>query len=223
MTLIVCGGMPRAASTLQYDIAARLITVYGGGTALGWWASASKESRQFAAYKTDQLCVIKRHAYVTLPCRALYIYRDIRDVCVSAMNDGKHKKSFESIYYRGIPDAVRWFEEWTHHPDVLVSRYSDVIANIPAEVDRIARFLHIWIPYDEPQRCKDMFDAEGQKKYIEAHDYSSHPEHYDPVRLLHEGHLQSGKVGRFETELTDDQKALFIMYYGDWLRLHGYC
>src|SRR5512138_2281267 len=87
---IFCGGMIRAGSTLQYQIASELIERLGLGRRTGYlppaehaWVLGARPVAGLSTFKTHELT-----EQVARQCRqsdavALYIYRDLRDVVSS--------------------------------------------------------------------------------------------------------------------------------------------
>src|SRR5580692_10544334 len=89
---IICCGMLRAASTLQYQIASDLVERAGLGQRVGWLEGGDLERAVGGNDRKGQLLVLKTHSYDSAlggmldagDARALYSYRDLRDVSVSA-------------------------------------------------------------------------------------------------------------------------------------------
>ena len=100
---VFCCGMVRSGSTVQYQLTAEIVESVGVGRALG-----CAEREQFSQLQTQYMgekgfLVVNCHKYFEEAAelisegeaKAVYIYRDIRDVIVSIMN--KNKTSFWQI------------------------------------------------------------------------------------------------------------------------------
>lgn len=152
--LIVCNGMLRSGSTLQYNIARSLVEKIGIGRGEAFFDNNYiLPEGDFIRWAEDtRHHVIKMHVvhpnaarlaangYV----RICYIYRDIRDVAVSA------KRMF---YYEGqelidaLDLAIETYYKLQTIENVLWQKYEDLATDISAQVVNIAEFLGL----DPPQ------------------------------------------------------------------------
>lgn len=232
---IFCCGMQRSGSTLQYNITCHLVESSGKGRRVPWaparrFRKVRKEFRYERGWK-----VFKCHAFSEAMGReferrravGIYCYRDIRDAFVSSMR--KHEMTFEQMMQdRFVETILRQYQKWTAMPRVLVSRYEEMIADLPFEVARIAAHLGLAL---EPEACRHIaqeYTMEKQKQRIEAakaegrlfHSYAN--AYVDPVTNLHANHIHSGAIGGWKDVLTDTQVEAIEALAGDWLQEHGY-
>lgn len=150
--LVICNGMMRAGSTLQYNIVRNLIEKLGLGKAHGYYDNGIyklSESR-FMEWLNDEdyYHVIKMHdihpkAFENKnnpKLKICYIYRDIRDVAVSIKNIWGNKG--EKLY-SSLDRAISIYYSLEKFPNVLFQKYEEVISNLPKSVIEISQFLNI--------------------------------------------------------------------------------
>ncbi len=232
---VFCCGMQRSGSTLQFQIAAHLVEEAGLGRRVEW-----VRPEDFPALREKHAAepgwkVFKNHTYTPEMAAAftgghalgIYIFRDLRDVMVSAMH--KDKLSFDQFWEKEyIPAQIVSGLNWTALPKVLVSRYEDVIANLPAEVLRIAH--HLGIPLDQARanRIAAQYTPEAQAARIDRAIEEDTLQHgfldarFDTHSLLHTDHLHTAGAGEWVHELTATQVARLEDRFQNWLNRHGY-
>lgn len=233
---VFCGGMFRSGSTVQYQVAAHVAETAGRGCRLPFAADgdlgAATSSVQAAA-QADTLLVCKSHAVsdaIRLQVHGgrgivLTIHRDIRDVVVSAMS--KNSWSFRKIWRS---DKLRYwtsrFDEWAALPGALVSRYDDLVADLPREVGRIA--THIGCPVGAADsatiaaaysidRQRSRTAAVRQQRQIDGPALK-----FDPHSLLHHNHIASGATGQYREVLRPAEIRAIEDECGEWMARWGY-
>ncbi len=155
---VLCGGMYRACSTWQYEVAAHLIEHYLGGRRLGYitgeeYAAVLRSESPNAgttAEHTRRWRVIKSHegdrsfAWALAKNRAIavYAYRDVREVVFSLMH--KRGITFEQLLRQGMIHQILANDRfWMARADVLIQRYEDLLADPTRGVIELARHLGI--------------------------------------------------------------------------------
>lgn len=232
---VFCCGMQRSGSTLQFQIAARLVEEARLGRRVEWI-----EPHRFPELRTKYADVPGWKVFKNHVCTdemaaefehggalGLYSYRDVRDVFVSNMS--KYSSRFDQFWYAGFLDVtLQNYGRWTRLPRVLVSRYESMVADLPGEVGRIATHLGIAVDADACRRIADEHSVESQKRRIErsveqgALKQGYAGARYDPESMLHTDHLQGGRVGGWQGRLTEREAALLEGAARDWLLAHGY-
>lgn len=149
--LILCAGMIRSGSTLQYNLARALAEEHDVGRGEGFLENLCEEDTQTRVrcwLHDDLVHVVKTHrpsATVLSPggngIRVLYIYRDLRDVAVS-LQAKDVRRSFGDIM-RNLEDAVDAYRHVRELSPLLCQRYEDLIADVPQAVQQIAEFVGI--------------------------------------------------------------------------------
>jgi hypothetical protein len=233
---VFCCGMQRSASTLQFQIAAELVERAGLGERVGW-VRPEQFPRLLDKHGSDgKWKVFKNH--VCTPEMAaefergaaigIYSYRDVRDVMASVMR--KYRATFDKIWDGGfLESCLDNYRRWTSLPGVLVSKYEEVMADLPSEVQRIA--AHIGLPVDRgtAARIAASYTRDRQLERIDRSRKGPDLQRgtlpdvfFDPHTLLHTDHITSGETGGWKTMLSPDQAALIEAHARGWLLGHGY-
>lgn len=231
---IFCCGMRRAGSTLQYQLVAEIVESLGKGKALGWI-----EPGQFCRLREEHsgekgFLVVKCHRYIDEvtdlflrgEAKAVYVYRDVRDVVVSMMN--KNDKNFGQIVRSGLIETVlREYHKWNEVSDISVSRYEDMVANLQKEALKLAEFLELNLDGSRAEELSEQFSIEAQRQRIRSRDFENQGVRYgsnlyDPVSLLHKDHIHSGNSGQWRKALSPLQVAYLEDVTHNWLVDRGY-
>lgn len=232
---VFCAGMMRSGSTLQYQIAKTLAE--GAGRGIGVGSCAPGRFRELLDRYDDptRLRVVKTHRYVPTAharlrrgtARALYIYRDVRDVVVSMMH--KEGWSFRRVARSGLVEQLLEDDAiWSAQPNTLVSVYEEVTGDVRAEVERIAAFLGIEADEADLDRIAEQHSLARQKRRIEGFDFGrggvaeGSKNLLDPDTLLHHNHVRSGQSGQWAEELAPAEVAEVERAAGPWLVARGY-
>lgn len=145
--LVVCNGMLRSGSTLQYNFVRTLLERTSRGAGAGHAEPAEIDDCQLAIWTASEtMTVIKMHnidsRVVSLAmdnkATICYIYRDLRHVAASIRR--KWNPPWPEILTR-LDEAVASFETLTNMPEVLVQRYESVLASEVNCVQQISEHL----------------------------------------------------------------------------------
>src|SRR5262249_25589727 len=132
----------RACSTWQYEIVGHLIELHFEGRRLGYLTGeqyavlirsdpgerASGPGTGWRAFKSHEGDLRFARALARGRARAVYAYRDIRDVIFSLMH--KRGLTFERLLRQGMIHQVLANDRfWMRQPHVLVQRYDDILAD----------------------------------------------------------------------------------------------
>ena len=245
--LIVCNGMMRSGSTLQYNIARTLAEKTGTGIGQGFFTDdqlTNLGERLLQWGKEQNYYVIKTHdfnpnvAEMTSAglAKVFYIYRDIRDVAASA------KRKFGS---KGVRDLVTGLDRVidVHYrikamDNVLWQKYEDVVADntsaIWAQADSLKLQPTEDIVSEVAKECslenadrigRSLQKALGVKVKSLLRSGAGIPINiYDKYTLLHPDHISrnAGAIGAWRTELTDQETCIITERYRLWLHDEGY-
>ncbi len=149
--LLVCCGMPRSGSTLQYNIAWKVAQAAKLGHPVAWrssgdWSRATRTLEDLAA--SPELYVIKMHfppdnvkalAVSGQPVRFVYVQRDLFDVIYSMKLKFNFKLPHAIDRVRDALDTENWLLQ-RPAVDVLIQDYSLLLENLPEAVRQIAAF-----------------------------------------------------------------------------------
>ena len=160
--------------------------------------------------------------------KATYIYRDLRDVIVAALDRGKVMRTTGELRgrhfyglgpyrsfakYHTVAGATWWarfrlmpvWKAYASWDCVLATRYEDLVADTVGQLRRLAEFL-------------DLDLSDDQMRQIVAR--------YQPDRMAKEKpigmHFNKGVVGRFKEKLSVEEQQLCERRLGGCLRMMGY-
>jgi hypothetical protein len=186
------------------------------------WAPAEEFPALRAQYaSTPGLKIFKNHRYtpemgIELARhggRGSYVYRDVRDVVLSKMRkDGTtFDRLMEQQFLEGI---IQTDAQWRAQPNVLVSKYEEMMADLPGETLRIARHLGLALEREEAARIRAAGEAGRLREgYAGAL--------FDDESMLHSNHLAGGYVGGWRSGLTAQAARLEDRAHR-WLAANGY-
>lgn len=238
---ILCCGMNRSGSTLQYQIVTKVAEFLPNVDIVGWVRPGqAHEVFGSATDSHDEWHIAKLHDYdepTAAFCRkfhpkVIYIYRDLRDVVVSLMN--MQGWDFDAPEIDSTIDLILLnYEGWTQVPGALVSRYEEVMAEggLSAEVQRIAAYLGVQLSHQQVEQIAAAVSLPAAKRSIENFDYETNglelPDfqlntRLNPHTMLHDRHIHSGATEQWRTALTPVQVALLEVWTGEWLVARGY-
>lgn len=147
--IVLCAGMVRSGSTLQYNMARCMVEEMSIGVGEGFLEDPSGEKTQalFQRWlKDDVFHIVKTH---TIPADSVemsvsgsmcvcYIYRDLRDVAVSLKNKGTAQG--RQILVK-LDEAIAQYNKAREIHPVLWQKYEEVIEDIPGAIKALAQFL----------------------------------------------------------------------------------
>lgn len=245
---VLCGGMYRACSTWQYEVAAHLIEHHLGGRRLGYLTG-----QEYAALLSDETSrtrkpgeqpvawrVVKSHdadrsfAWAIAHERAIavYAYRDVREVVFSLMH--KRGLTFEQLLRQGMIHQILANDRfWMARADVLVQRYEDLLAEPTRGVIELARHLGITLEESEAARIAAEYSHESNRARTEALrrrlqeagvdlDNAANAQICDPKTLLHWNHIRQGSSRSWRTLADTRQRRMLARLCGHWLASRGY-
>ena len=149
--LVICCGMIRSGSTLQYNLVKSILGHVTGAQAHGWITPVDLEDDPMRLHKwadDTNIHLVKSHVIpenafelaATGRARFCYIFRDLRDVAVSAGNKWGHHG--EELYAL-LADAIRAFDTVNGIDSALLQRYEHVMADVSRSTCELAGFLEI--------------------------------------------------------------------------------
>lgn len=238
---LFCCGMYRSCSTWQYEVALEIMShrtqrkVQPLGYLTGPEYARIEKAHQFEG----QARVFKGHeghpAYTRAMFRGkaigLYAHRDIRDVIYSLMH--KRNQSFQEIVRTGMIHQILVNDRfWRAHPQVLVQRYDDIMAQPAEAIIEIAEFLQVRLPIDAARKIADAYSKEANlsrtamlrgmlaDKGTDLAD-SGNAQLYDPATLLHWNHIRPVAESWRECAMPQERMIMQKML-GAWLSENGY-
>jgi hypothetical protein len=149
--------------------------------------------------------------------KAGYIYRDPRDVILSALDAGVRSRElsnnddFTRLFT--FKDALQWimrwiiiWDEWTAIKGVHLVKYEDLLADSPTIVKGICDFLGV--------KLEDEIIANVINRY--------EPACIKGTSLMGSLHFNKGIGTRYKDEMTAEQKRQCLDMFGHYLEKMGY-
>lgn len=218
--LVICCGLRRSASTLQYHIA-RDIVLANDGHDFGWVIHLDKLVGAYRALPAPRLAVCKMHQYpfphyasfrrlaAEGQVRPVYIFRDPRDVSASL-------KRFAPIKYKreAALDLAAMSKEhasWSAHAGIYMSRYDDVVNNIGEEALNIAEYLGVDLSHDSAKRIAVRFSLENQRARLPK-------KKWDGKLIMWPNHIHTGETGIWKGVLTPDEVSMTLQHMSNVFR-----
>ena len=208
--LVICCGMMRSASTLQFQVVADLVSRYFGGMRLSWCDPQDLDARLAEITEEQVPIVLKTHVVTPRLWEALddggavgfFVWRDLADVVPSAMR--KFGRTFSETMASVRKSTIHW-ERLRRHTRVLTSRYEVLMGDIAGEAARYLRHLGMTETPESGVFLRELaerYSLSRQRKRVALLEKAS----FDPWHLLHPGHIQSpAGWGREMSGLTREQ------------------
>lgn len=217
---IICAGMSRSGSTLQYQLISTFVENHGG-VACGNYHPDKK-------YPIDKICVFKSERFMPFDV-AFSIIRNPLDVAISLY---RYRIGKEYYYPMGtaisliglinseLKDVLSWIEAWEKAGAHLL-RYEDLYPDGFGDIIRQAsNVLEIETTGMEISEIVSEYTLERNAARIELQD-----RWFDfTASMLTKAHIgpQSGKPGCGEMFLNDKHKQAVLSFAGDFMERHGY-
>lgn len=254
--LVVCNGMLRAGSTLQYNLVRCLVEMLEAGTGEGFYVAdeLTKSQATIDRWADDSnhhvFKIHDLHPHVTElaargKARITYIYRDIRDVAVSA----KRKFNYRgTLLIKVLDGAIELFDEMQAMDGVLWQRYESVVEDLPKAVTEVAQFLELTADDVVIERVVSESSIERNRQIAEAQEslpflvklrkalgktpagrilsrlgWNSRSV-FDAKSLVHADHFskRAGQTEVWRSELSAAEQKTLTARYQNWLQAQGY-
>lgn len=245
-----CAGMRRSASTVQYNIVKDIVE-HNGGYAAGWVIEPSFKRIYNNVENSDiPYATLKTHIFwdsvkpmFTLfadKAKAIYIYRDLRDVAVSLRWFYKNGKTRFTAFneeqawtriLRDLEAIINEYDSWMSLPSdqIYFSRYEDIISHgigISLQVSSIEKFMGLLGDKDKANESNRLYSmVANQTKiddFIELNKGKKLKRLQDPQSLFWVNHFSDGRVGKFKEELTTKELAEVEAIAMPWLKDRNY-
>lgn len=228
---VFAAGMPRSASTLQYQIAKELIKRNELGCDFGWVNPKEHGTLKAQCNHPSDLCLLKSHSITDFihekmsrhNAIALYSHRCILDVVSSLKH--KNNTTYTNERLRNLVLSIKkTHEQWLQWDNVIVQKYEDLVDQLEECANEIAVAMKIDIDCSHMKEIVDALRIEKQTAYIEklhgADNLVKVDQHneYDPESLLHLNHISGGLVGRYVENLTHSEIETIRSVWPDGVR-----
>lgn len=218
--MVFCGGMIRSGSTLQFQIAYQMLTRRKICRRWTYLVPERLERKLRRLDGTQVSGLAKTHVLTPSAmkflqqgkAKALYCFRDLRDVAVSGMRAfGYDWARFKAD--RLLEDAVTAEQVWRAQPGLLVQRYEQFMTDLPAAVTEIAQHLEIELEPREAARIARKLGLDRQKQRLKR---------WKAAFFASATHIHHGEVGSWRHQLSPAVADEITTKYSGWLTAHGY-
>ena len=256
--LIVCNGMIRSGSTLQYNLARSIVENMGIGAGRGYYDGklyVLKEEQLNNWIDIKGYYVIKTHALhpriegiakneQNNTVKICYIFRDIRDVAVSAKTKWKYKDNDSLLI--SLDKAIQIYYSLKEIPNVFFQKYEDLVCNIYGGIKALSNFIELNPGKEVIDKVVKECSLENMsriaknseinfsgillvflksktpaklksllKKFIDPQKFIK----FDSQTLLHPDHISDnrGAIGIWRTALHEHEKVILTERYKTWL------
>lgn len=164
-----CCGMLRSGSTWQYNIVSHILESRKLAKVHGFVGNENKLNELLSGPPV----IMKLHVSVNAAlqaieegkAKAVYSYRDLRDVAASLMV--RNKKDLRWVMdNKHLENSIRDFKRWTSTKNILIQSYSDIISNPEKCIREISEYLGISLSEKEITGLVREYNIENQKKKI---------------------------------------------------------
>lgn len=246
--LIVCNGMMRSGSTLQYNLVRLLISQNRNGIAHGFFEAKDLDTNLIEKWaNSNKIHLLKTHDLHpsiselalggTNHVMILYIYRDIRDIAMSAMRVFKYET--KASLYVSLDVAIDTDIKIRKLDCAIIERYEDFVINTHDAVSRYADLLGLNVTDCDIEQVvmqclpKNLSRSSSKKKKVEKMTsffkcflnlFARSKYIHDPITLLHDNHISSNydKAVKLKTSEWSLDNLEIQNKYKDWLSDRGY-
>ena len=246
---------------MQYNIVQHVLREKQLGTSEGFLGFEAQGKPNFSPRKwidDNGWHIIKVHHFGeplkelsdTEGMRVCYIYRDLRDVAVSAISKWNYG---EKELVAALDDAVEVYNFVCNLRQALMQKYEELSVDLSGGISEIGRFLNIPMSLDEISNLAQVYSIETtikrteemrNRKYFQSRIVLRRIARrifgvrlakrakralkvggvYDPDFLWHPDHISKrrGAIGVWRTELDDHLCKMIVTRYGAWLEANGY-
>ena len=224
--LLLCCGMPRAASTLQYQLASRISGLRQPTTPMGWYDG--QDLRELVnEVPTGQTWVYKVHSHSPSyhfeeaaesgHVTGLSTSRDLRMVIASYRK--LHSKSMWWVArHRVLEGMIRDHRRWSESSHVLMQTYEDLTADAAGAVLDIASHLGVSMSEQEAAKIASEFDRSHQIARTSGRTKADAGTN-SPADLLQVGHVSATEQAR---DMSGMDEAWVEAIAGRWLTANAF-
>jgi hypothetical protein len=250
--------MIRSGSTLQYNLARSLVENIGIGTGSGYYDDklyVFDEEQLNNWINTEGYYVIKSHALIPRieriankgqnnRVKICYIFRDIRDVAVSAKAKWRYKDNDSLLI--SLDKAIQTYYSMKEISNVFFQKYEDLVSNIYGGIKSLSNFIELSPDGELIDKVVKECSLENMhsiakntkinlsrislillksktppkiksllKKFIRTQQIIK----FDSQTLLHPDHISEnrGVIGIWRTALNEHEKVILTRRYKKWL------
>lgn len=224
--LVICCGMIRSGSTLQYQLACALLESRfkvrrAGFIAPGQTPPLEPQDRNVVSvcklhHWDEGLAEMLRRGEAV----ALYSFRDLPDVAESCMR--QFRVSFTRVWeQKWLHGAAEIGDRWLAEPGVYSCKYELAVNSIEDETLQISRHLRLATAPEVIRRIAAEHSVESQRTRMPQ--YQDNDENsYCEISLLHPHHISTPDEIESAPKLAHVDKELIEREFNDWRVARGY-
>ena len=228
--IVVCAGMSRSASTLQYQLVKTVVEEKGLGEGFGFhYSHSSYDNNIINVIKSESPRDWAMKGLSNGSTKAVSIYRDPRDVAVSlhhffnsAYRHLPNKRAYtqDEIITIELSRTMNWYRAWTAYKFPVFKYESHYSTQWYRMLQYICEYLEIPVTTTECYNIAQRFTIE--KNTLRQIGLDSFMD--DKHSMLTKEHISPnfGKPGVWRYTLTFEQVLLIEDTHGDWMVEHGY-
>ena len=236
LMLIIANGMVRSGSTLQYNLASKILatsTELHKAGFIGGYEEVENLNKVMGFRNSNSTILFKTHSlplevdFYNDNVRVLFCYRDFRDVAASIKK--KWGWSFDVILQR-LDDLITLEESIMALPNVLSQSYETLFNDMDNAIISLADFLDVSLDPKQIIAIRDESSIKAVKANIgmSLMDKVKHAitrkVDYDAQTLLHKNHISksNGEKGDWKKQFSDKEITILSTRYQEWLKSHSY-
>ncbi|MEM7211724.1 MAG: sulfotransferase domain-containing protein [Pseudomonadota bacterium] len=240
--LIINGGLPRSGTVLVGNLIRLMLEDQG----LPWKRYNPQEPRHLPAFlrvvrECSEDCALIVHTHLidaeilSAICARddavlIWNHRDPRDALVSLMK--LHEITLEwALKAMGVYCSAAATALTTQR--CLEVRYTDLVSDLTVQIEMLAQALSVTLRTEETEALIERTSAAAHRKVMFALAEGTMPGmsevptrnrmlREDPKTLLNDRHIQSGKNGRWRTELSAEAQSRVQVELANWVKRFGY-
>jgi len=186
--LVICVGLKRAASTLQYQICKELLSIDFSIMDYGFTSKEKDLKNSLININNYDCSIIKTHNYFNIikdysehsNVLILSSYRDLRESSVSQMV--AYNKTYSQLINRHwLQNEIRTFYKLKNMNNILMQDFSKLKNKLRSSVLEISKYLNIKLNDNDLNKIVSNYTVESQKKKIDNYNKSNK---YKIINLL---------------------------------------
>ena len=230
--LVIANGMVRSGSTLQYNMAARLLGTKSDFEKIGFLGdindSVHLERIEKFKIRTNGTALLKTHSFpkeiefYESSVYVLFCYRDFRDIAASIKK--KWGWSFDVIIKR-LDNLILLEESIMKLPNVLSQSYDTLFNSPDIAIQEMANFLNLVITSSDVIAFKEQLSVSAIRDEVRMTTFAKIKKSifkkvdFDQDTLLHQNHISKTKGQKGDWKNQFSQKEIDILHtrYSGWL------
>lgn len=174
--LLICAGLGRSGSTLQYNLARGILERNGPLADLGYTTEKDEIERAVAENDDRSACIIKTHAFYpvydewlgTKRIRLICCTRSFHEVCVSFMR--AYNASFDYLMERDtIKKEIEQYVRFSSLTGAFMQRYESLVEDLPQAIRDLGGYLGVKFSALDVEELFSAYSIGSQIRRMEAY------------------------------------------------------